>query len=277
MIFITGASGGVGSLVLEHAVSHGLSVRAGSRDPMKSAENSKFKSIEWVKFDFNDPSTFADSLRGVEKVFLYIGPNTDKFALEAKKAGVKLIVFMSSLLVLSETPSFIGSMHAVIEDAIKECGIDWVFIRGCEYMKNEMRMIQQVKNGNVFTVYPKAKGFYVHEHDVAEVAVAALTRTEMVNTAPALTGYKYSAEEIVSIISKRIGKNISITQISEEVAAETMKKFGIPEPTYREIFSTKKRLLTEEIFKKSDDLQKILGKPPRTFEDWVEESIHLFM
>ncbi|KAJ3120046.1 hypothetical protein HK098_004913 [Nowakowskiella sp. JEL0407] len=260
MIFITGASGGVGSLVLEHAVSHGLSVRAGSRDPIKSAENSKFKSIEWVKFDFNDPSTFADSLRGVEKVFLYIGPNTDKFALEAKKAGVKLIVFMSSLLVLSETPSFIGSMHAVIEDAIKECGIDW-----------------QVKNGNVFTVYPKAKGFYVHEHDVAEVAVAALTRTEMVNTAPALTGYKYSAEEIVSIISKRIGKNISITQISEEVAAETMKKFGIPEPTYREIFSTKKRLLTEEIFKKSDDLQKILGKPPRTFEDWVEESIHLFM
>ncbi|KAJ3120783.1 hypothetical protein HK098_004239 [Nowakowskiella sp. JEL0407] len=277
MIFITGASGGVGSVVLEYAVAQGLSVRAGSRDPTKSAEKSKIKTIEWVKFDFDDPLTFADSFRGVEKVFLYNGANSDKFVTEAKKAGVKLIVFMSSLFVNLETESFVGSVHESVEKNIKNAGIDWVFLRGCEYMKNEMRLIPMVKNGHVFTVYPKSKGLYVHERDIAEVAVTAFTRPELVGTAPVLTGWKYNTEDVVGVIEKRIGKIIPVTEISEEVASEEMKKFGLPERMFREVFAVKRRAMTEEIFKKSDDIEKILGKPPRTFEDWLEERVYYFL
>ncbi|KAJ1557101.1 hypothetical protein HK096_009104 [Nowakowskiella sp. JEL0078] len=282
MILVIGASGKVGSYVLEYLSALNLPVRAGSRDPVKSAEKSKIQDVEWVRFDFQDTSTFAPALESVDQVFLYLGhANFAEFVDTAKKAGVQKIVFLSSLWAsLPKDPSkanFFGTLHEAGENLIMKSGIPYVFLRGGEFCRNEVRIAGMVKNGAVVSHYISAKGYHINERDIAEVAVAAFTRPELSGITPALIGDELlSTEDIVLMIAKKLGKEIKVTQISEEVATENMVKMGFPAPAVKTIMNYKSDLQEGYVFKKSNDIQTILGKPPRKFEEWLDEHLHYF-
>ena len=129
-ILITGASGAVGNLVLSQLLARTPQplLRVSSRDPTKLNVPS---SVEVVKGDLSDPSTYPALFNKVEKVFLYASGAEGKatqVAKAAKDAGVRHIVFLSSALVL-EHGNYIGEMHLRVENAIKDAGFTYTFLR----------------------------------------------------------------------------------------------------------------------------------------------------
>src|SRR5580698_4200741 len=71
-IFVTGASGQLGRLVIKHLLAHGVPhnrIIAGTRSPEKLAELAA-AGIEVRKADFEDPEGLAEALKGVGTVLI---------------------------------------------------------------------------------------------------------------------------------------------------------------------------------------------------------------
>lgn len=130
-ILITGATGGVGKLVLSQLLARTPQphLRVSSRDPTKVHAPAE---VEVVKGDLADPSTYPTLFNNVEKVFLYM-QGTEKTAQQvvnaAKDAGVRHIVFLSAAVVLLPNDNYIKQIHAQVENAIKGAGLTYTFIR----------------------------------------------------------------------------------------------------------------------------------------------------
>ncbi|KAJ3129209.1 hypothetical protein HK098_002193 [Nowakowskiella sp. JEL0407] len=282
MILTIGASGEVGGYVLEYAHAKGLTIRAASRNPTKSAEACKIPGIAWVKFDLSDVSTFESALEGIDQVFLYHGPNLDEFVNVAKIKGVKLIVFLSSLaVVVPEEPgrvNFSGKNHRADEQIIESSGIPFVFLRPGEFCKNEARLAGMVKSGNVTVCYPQAKSFRIHERDIAEVAVEAFMRPELVGTKPVLIHLELvSTEDAMRMIGEKLGREIRVTEIPESEGVLNFRKVGMLEPMITSYFEFKRDAMDgNKYFPRSREIEDILGKPARSFKDWVDENIAYF-
>jgi uncharacterized protein YbjT (DUF2867 family) len=133
-MLVTGATGNVGSAVLELLVAAGAPALAAVR-----SEDTRVPSgAEVVRFDFHDPATFR-AFRGVERVFLMRPPEMSDArrdlgpAIAAMKAaGVRQVVFLS-LLGAEKNPVV---PHHAVERLLLESGMDWVFLRPSFFMQN---------------------------------------------------------------------------------------------------------------------------------------------
>ena len=99
MIFVTGASGNVGRLVLRRLRQLAQPVRVGAYS--QHADNTE-PSVESVRFDFLDPSTFDAAVAGCAGVFL-LGPpaisstrqTLNVFLDVVRRHGASRVVFIS--------------------------------------------------------------------------------------------------------------------------------------------------------------------------------------
>src|SRR4051794_7995269 len=97
-ILVTGATGSVGSHVLDQLLQAGVKVRASSRNP----QTAKLPDgVETVRADLTQPETFESALTGIQKVFLYTNAEgIDGFISAAQAAGIEHIVLLSSAAIV---------------------------------------------------------------------------------------------------------------------------------------------------------------------------------
>ena len=94
MYVVTGATGNVGSAVVEALAGRGEQVRAVSRHP---PDTPSAPTVEPVAGDLNDPATLAEPLEGATGAFLLSGYADMPRLLElARGAGVRRVVLLSS-------------------------------------------------------------------------------------------------------------------------------------------------------------------------------------
>eukprot|EP00026_Physarum_polycephalum_P013880 Phypoly_transcript_14334.p1 GENE.Phypoly_transcript_14334~~Phypoly_transcript_14334.p1 ORF type:complete len:289 (-),score=65.94 Phypoly_transcript_14334:58-924(-) len=276
-ILITGATGGVGRTILSQllALSPQPALRVSSRDPSKLSGVPS--SVEVVKGDLGDPSTYSALFQNVDKMFLHMH-GTEKTAPQvvqgAKEAGVRHIVFLSSMVVLSPHDNYIKKIHAQVEDAIKNTGLTYTFLRPGDFATNAIMMWgPQIKyTKKIAHPFPNAYSVPIANEDTAAVAVIALTSSKLDNAAPVLTGPRsLTVREQIEAISKvhqeTKGTPVPCEQITVEQWQERVKgkmpdeilhampplwkaTDGVPQPV-------------------SPDFEKITGRPGTQFEDWV--------
>src|SRR5712691_555354 len=121
-IFVTGATGTVGSEVVKQLASSGQRGQSVIRAAVHSQNRAdKFKSdnktVEIVNIDYNKPETIADTLDHVDTLFLVTlpAPNmaniSSSLVEEAKKNGVKYIVKLSVMKADAEPGTIMGRLH----------------------------------------------------------------------------------------------------------------------------------------------------------------------
>jgi uncharacterized protein YbjT (DUF2867 family) len=122
---------------------------------------------------------------GVDKVFLlWPGPSPTgiEAAVEALAARAKHIVFLSAI---SAEQGFWGD----VEKAIVARGVDWTFLRAGGFATNTLGWAEMVwRDGVVRWPYGAAARSLIHERDLADVAVRALTEPGHVGQTYDLTG-----------------------------------------------------------------------------------------
>src|SRR5437868_5584502 len=116
MILVTGATGNVGRQVVDQLLAGGAKVRATTRRPDTAGLPDD---VEVVGADMGRPETVAPAFAGTEAVFLMGARGTAPTILEAAaRAGVRRVVFLSSLAVRDATPEQpdpIAAYHAETE------------------------------------------------------------------------------------------------------------------------------------------------------------------
>ena len=139
MILVTGASGQVGSQVLNEIVKAGKPVKALYRS-QKDAEN-RPRGVQEAIADFADRASMDRALQGVDGVFLVCGPVPQLVELESKAiaackaAGVRHLVLNSALGAGVFDASF-PRWHTEVEKILAASGLHHTIIRPNSFMQN---------------------------------------------------------------------------------------------------------------------------------------------
>lgn len=275
-VLVVGASGAVGSAVVEGLLARGAEVRATSRTPEKLSLPER---VEVFAADLNDPASFVAALEGVERVFLY-ADLTEPEALLATvaAAAVRHVVLLSSSSAVSPgaAEDFNGSRFLGIERAIEESGLAYTFLRPCGFASNAARWSWGVRGDSTVPLpYPDAVQTPIHEQDIADVAVIALTGDALTGRAPVLTGpERLTLREQVATIGDVIGRTVSVIEQTEAESAAMLSEH-VPEVWVRQIIKDWREAVGADATV-SDEYTRITGRPARTFHTWVADHIDLF-
>jgi len=281
MILVTGATGNIGGQVAQKLIAKGAKVRVLSRDPAK-AKALYSSNVEIAQGDLTKPESLPAALKGVERVFLVsVGPmlaqQDANLANAAKAAGVKHIVKLSTLG-LSSSDRLIRQWHAAGEKAIQDSGLAWTFVRPGAFMTNARQWVGTIRaKGEVYSATGDGKIAPIHPSDIADVAVVALTESGHEGKSYELTGGEaLSWNEQVQILSDAIGKPVKHVDVGDEGLRAGLKAANLPEALIQGLAALQKDVREGRTVVSSDDVEKLLGRKPRTWKQWCEENAASF-
>lgn len=260
-VLVIGAYGNVGSHVVIELRSAGTPVRGTSRTPGESPD-----AVEMVRLDLNEPETLPAALHGIKKVFLYASPaGITEFVGAAQAAGVEHIVLLSSASVVEAATrqSRNAQMHAAVEAALQESGIAWTFLRPTTFAANQLQWAPAIRSGEALRIpFLQMRHASIHEHDIADVAVRALTGAGHEGKAYWLTGPQaLTRHEHVEAIGAAIGRPIDVVEVAPEDAVPRLPEFVIR--------------MTADVMKApcvvTPAVEEVTGAPARTFRRWAED------
>jgi uncharacterized protein YbjT (DUF2867 family) len=193
-ILVTGATGTVGSAVVQALAAKGADFVAAARDAGKTAAKLG-PGVAAVAFDFADPATYQAATQDVEKVFLLgppIDPDMDQlltpFVHFLKEKGISRVVYLSAFGV--EKAADVMPFHANLEQLLGEGGFDLTILRPTFFAQN----FKNYEWDNIVTrkiVYSPAgsgKAAFVDIRDVGEVAAKVLLEPGHTGKVYELTG-----------------------------------------------------------------------------------------
>ncbi|WP_328767454.1 NAD(P)H-binding protein [Streptomyces sp. NBC_00286] len=270
-ILVTGATGTVGRQVVAELLARGHAVRALTRDP---ATANLPAGVEVVQGDLTAPDSLIPALEGVTGLHLitfggpYFAPlETGPRILElARAAGVRRITVLH------------GGGPTPLEDAVRaDDGVDWTVLMPVEFMSNALAWADQiVASGEVREPFVSRLSAMVHEGDIGAVAAVALTEEghgsqEYVITGPELL----TVGDKVATIAAARGREISLVELTEEQAVAQWRAAGQPEDVIGfllEVYGN-----TPEAGRTvADTVEKVTGRPARTFAQWAAEHADAF-
>lgn len=281
-ILVTGARGRIAARVIDGLVAAGAAVRAASRDP---AAISVPDGVDIVQGDVREPAVLATALRGVDKVFLYADTNGITDIVDAlRRAEIEHVVLLSSSSTarlddgadsgaprLTEADDPIAWRHVVVERALAASGIPATFLRPGPFATNTLRWAPGIRaDGTVRIARPGYQAAAIDERDIADVAVRALTEPGHEGARYLLSGPEsLSQRRQVELIGAATGRQIRLVELSDDEARQEIARWSTP--------AVADRLVGAMIVGDSrpavvlDTVERVLGKPARTFEVWARD------
>ncbi|MBV7264840.1 NAD-dependent epimerase/dehydratase family protein [Erythrobacter ani] len=192
-VAITGATGFVGSAVLEVARHKRSEVRALTRRPQTDQPG-----VTWVKGTLDDKSALHELMRGTNAVIHIAGltntPNPARFEAAnvagtanmiaaARAAGVRRFVFVSSLSAREPELSAYGASKARAEELVKASDLDWTIVRPpAVYGPRDADMFELFRAAKygIVPVPPEGRTSIIHVEDLARLLIALIPYSHMV-------------------------------------------------------------------------------------------------
>ncbi|MFC4913187.1 NAD(P)H-binding protein [Actinomadura gamaensis] len=272
MFLITGATGNVGRHVVAELASQGRKVRALTRDPASARLPAGVEVAATADFP----------LDGVTAVFLNPAVFYTGFGdlLERCRAhGVRRVVMLSSLASeQAEDSNPIGRRHLDLEREIEASGLEWSFPRPGAFATNTLGWADRIRaTGTVRGPYADAQLSPIHERDIAAVCARALTGDDLVGERPPLTGPEsLTFADQARLIGKAIGKDVRYEELSPEAArAEMLGNPHMPPAIADSLLEMWAESVGRPAFI-SPEVERITGRPARTFAEWAADNADLF-
>jgi uncharacterized protein YbjT (DUF2867 family) len=222
-----------------------------------------------TKFDWSLPSTWEPAVAGTTAA--YVVPPENPAALAdfvpvAVKAGVTRLVLLSMRGAPEDDP---------FEAAIKNSGAEWTILRPTWFMQNfdEDMFAEPVRHGEL--AVPAGQGVhpFIDVRDIAEVAVAALTQPGHAGQTYDLSGPEsLSFAEMLARIVAVTGSPVLYTDVAPDDFAASLRGLGYPEEIAELVTTLLVRIRTGAEAHLSDGMQRVLGREPRTFADYLGSS-----
>lgn len=270
-ILVTGATGTVGRRVVAELLARGHEVRALTRDAAKAAFPA---GVEVVEGDLTQPDDLGPALEGAAGLHLitfggaaFTPLETGPRILElARSAGVRRITVLH------------GGGPTPLEDAVRaDDGVQWTVLMPVEFMANALEWADGiVASGEVREPFVARLSAMVHEGDIGAVAAVALTEEghggqEYVITGPELL----TVGDKVATIAAAVGREISLVELTEEQAVEQWRATGLTEDVIGFLLEAYGN--TPEVGRTvSGTVEKVTGRPARTFAQWAAEHADAF-
>ncbi|WP_345750471.1 NAD(P)H-binding protein [Microbacterium rhizophilus] len=232
-IAVTGASGRLGSFVIDALVERGVSptdIVAITRTP----EGVKFRdrAVTVRRADYDDPASLDLAFRGVERLLIVPGTEVGRRVVQhenviaaAKRAWVGCIVYTSRLgAQLSDLR--IAEEHRQTELALVRSGIPSTILRNGLHLDTYMeRAPQHVERGEVVGGVGRVTA--AHRRDHAEAAAAAIM-TPWAGRVYELGGPTFTLAEYAEELSRISGEPVVFRRLEGDALREELIARGVP-------------------------------------------------
>jgi uncharacterized protein YbjT (DUF2867 family) len=258
LILVLGAHGKTGSRVMERLRGAQRNVRIGSRSASPS-------------FDWHDRSGWPAVLHGVDAVYVTYQPDlcepgavaiVTAFFDAAAKAGVKKIVLLSGR----------GEPEAEdAERALQATPVDWTIIRASWFFQNfsENYFIDDILAGEVVMPEGLAPEPFVDVEDIADIAAQALTGSHS-RALYEVTGPKaITFAEAIGEVGRATGRSIGFRTIPLADYRQRLIDAQLSPEMADLIIYLFTTVLDGRNISPTDGVAQALGRPPRTFADYV--------
>lgn len=282
-LFVSGASGSLGRLVLAHLIdTHHIPparIVAGTRTPEKLADFAA-RGVDVRHADFDDPASIAGSLAGVYRMLLISTDAIDRpgrriaqqtAAVEAaRRAGVRHIVYTSMLEPEKSLITAIAPDHHATERAIEASGLTWTILRMSWYMEMlHVRLDAHLASGLWHSSAGDGRIAPIAREDCARAAAAALASTDVTNAVHNITGPELlTIDEIAAIVSAAFGKPIRAVHVDDEQLAEALLAGGMPPFMAPFLVSVDANTRAGLAAVESDAVKTLTGRTPQTLADF---------
>jgi uncharacterized protein YbjT (DUF2867 family) len=275
MFLVTGATGNVGGELVRALAGAGAQVRALSRQGKPAALPS---SVQIVTGDLNHPGTLTGALAGVDGVFLLSGYDDMPGLLTvASQAGVTRVVLLSGGGARStDTANVVSAYQLSSESAVRDSGLAWTILRPAGFMSNALRWAAQIQAGDtVREPFADVRVAVIDPADIAAVAAAALTTDEHPGRTYALSGPEsLLPAERVHILGRVLGRDLRLEPQPDDEARKQMS--GEMPAGYVDAFFSFYVDGTLDESQVEPTVGQILGRPPRSFEQWARAHANAF-
>lgn len=284
-ILVTGATGTIGSLVVQGLANAGADVKALVRQPGKRSFPA---GVTEVIGDLTDVPTMRAALSSVRTLFLLNAVTPDEVTQAlitlnlALEAGVERIVYLSVIHADKYTavPHFTGKY--TVERMVESLKLSATILRPAYFMQNE-HTVQQVIQG--YGVYPMPIGSagvaMVDTRDIADVAVAELLRRDQASEPlPGLTLDLVGPDLLTGASAARawgsaLGREVGYGGDDLAAFEAQMASFSPGWLAYdmRLMMAGIQELGMHGEEGAVERLQGILGRPLRTYANFVRETV----
>jgi uncharacterized protein YbjT (DUF2867 family) len=259
---VLGGTGKTGRRVAERLAERGLPVRIGSR-------------FGEPPFDWEDRSTWAPALDGVGAAYISYYPDVavpgaaetvGSFAELAVRSGVPRLVLLSGR----------GEPEAErAEQAVRDAGAELTIVRSTWFAQNfsEGAFLDLVLAGEVTLPAGDTPEPFVDIHDIADVAVAALTEEGHDGELYELTGPQLlTFEQAVAEIARAASREIRYVPVAMAEFESLLTDQKVPADVIwllRYLFS---EVLDGRNAHVADGVQRALGREPRDFSKFARDT-----
>ena len=282
-ILITGASGGIGKILIKKLIKAGfddLAVLSRGKSKFKETKKLKIKIGNLDNFDSLDKALknidVIIHLAGIthsNKAKKYFQTNTDgtkNLLLAAEKNSIKRFIFISSRAASEKGGAYAHSKF-LAEQMVKKYKHDWIILKPAEVYgakNNEaiQKLINKIKKSYFIPV--PGKGYFELSPVFVDDVVAAIInsiQTKKTNASYILAGAdSFSYKNLVHLIARIYNKEIKIIYVP--IFVLKIVAFIFPHLLVKDQIP---RLLV----KKSDDIslaREYLNFNPRSFEEWLK-------
>jgi len=241
MNIVLGATGQIGSMLVDNLLKKGQPVRAVIRNNLK-AQELKNKGVEVIIVDYSDLKSLKNAFYGGNSVFLLTpeNPECDNFLKETQvllnnyreailSSGITKIVGLSSGG--AQNKSGVGNLEAsyMLEHTFSDINIEQIYIRPAYYFSNWLGYLDLVKNYGILPTFfpPEMKVSMIAPSDVAEflsdVMICKTTQERIYE----IDGPKlYSSLDIAKIFGDILNRNVAVQQVLPEEWESTLIQAG---------------------------------------------------
>ncbi|MEV0438514.1 NAD(P)H-binding protein [Streptomyces spectabilis] len=267
-VLVTGATGTTGSRVAARLSGLGHTVRAASRRAGAGPGR--------VGFDWYDPDTHAEALRGADRVYLVppvaepepaavMGP----FLERARAAGVTRVVLLGSSAIEAGGPGA-GRVHQLLADGGPFD--QWAVLRPSWFMQNftgDHPHATGIRDEGVLTTATgDGRVGFVDADDIAAVAARALTDPvapgpDLVVTGPEALTYA----EVAAVVTRVTGRAVRHRAVSPDALAARLTGLGMPAAFARLLAALDDGISGGAQDRVTDTVERVTGAAPRSFAE----------
>lgn len=284
-ILVTGATGNVGSNVVEQLVKRGADVRALVRDPSKASFPND---VEVVQGDMLDVDLLRRALSGVSTLFLLNGVVADEYTQAlitlnlAREAGIERIVYLSVIHsdIYVNVPHFAGKFG--VERMIEQMGLGATILRPAYYMDNEITIRDVVTNFGIYPMPIGEKGLaMIDARDVGEIAALELIRREQsatplpINRINLVGPDTLTGKDAATIWGDVLGRTITFPGNDTAGFEQNLRQF-MPGWMAFDMRLMAEWFLSDGMLPDAGDVDRLtsmLGRPLRSYRDYVAQIV----
>ncbi|MGH3802895.1 MAG: NmrA family transcriptional regulator [Pseudonocardiaceae bacterium] len=258
-VLVLGATGTTGSRVAQRLTATGVPVRLGSRSGSPA-------------FEWENPASWSPMLKGARAAYLVYYPDlafpgaaekVGAFIDTALRHGVRRLVLLSGR----------GEPQAQLtEQMLINSGADWTVVRSSFFAQNfgEKFFLYSVRSGVLALPVPDVPEPFVDVDDIADIVAAALTEDVHIGQLYEVTGPELlTFTKALELISQEIGRALTYVGLPPEDFAAALRTQGLPDDLVEGFTQLLPEVLDGRNASVTDGVHRALGRPPRSFADYV--------